>query len=609
MEDLEKLARLIRYYCLLSTSTAGSGHLTSSLSSVELMTTLFFGGFLKFDAKNPDYPENDRVIFSKGHASPLFYSLWVAAGEISENDLLTYRKFGSPLEGHPTMEFKYTEAPTGSLGQGLSVGVGIALAAKIEKLSHKTYVLMGDSETSEGQVWEAIEIASHYKLNNLIGIIDVNRLGQSTETMYGWDLKNYQKKLQAFGWEAIVVDGHDFSEISQAFLQAQTSHDRPVMIIAKTMKGKGIKKVENKDGFHGKALPYAEIGEHAKDLGEIDRTLRGKIAKPDKINHKNNPSPRYTSRVAQYKIGDLIATRKSYGEALPTLVSTHPSLVVLDGETSNSTFSEIIREKHSDKYFEMFIAEQNMVSVAVGLSRRGKLPFISTFAAFWTRAHDQIRMAAYAKANIKFVGSHAGVSIGQDGASQMGIEDIAMFRSVVDSVVLYPSDGVSAQKLTEAAADYKGIVYLRTTRMDTPVIYHEKESFEIGGSKTLRSSTKDKMSVVGAGITLHEALKAYEELKKQGIDIRVIDLYSVKPIDSATLERAADETGKILVVEDHRPEGGIAEAVRSCLNTSKTPIYSLSVSKMPRSGSPEELLDFEQINSKAIVEKVHELLR
>nr|MBP9716670.1 transketolase [Candidatus Levybacteria bacterium] len=354
MEDLEKLARLIRYYCLLSTSTAGSGHLTSSLSSVELMTTLYFGGFLKFDSKNPDYPENDRVIFSKGHASPLFYSLWVAAGEISENELLTYRKFGSPLEGHPTMEFKYTEAPTGSLGQGLSVGVGIALAAKMDKLLHKTYVLMGDSETSEGQVWEAIEIASHYKLNNLIGIIDVNRLGQSTETMYGWDLKNYQKKLQAFGWEAIVVDGHDLSEISHAFSQAQNSHDQPVMIIAKTMKGKGIKKVENKDGFHGKALPYAEIGEHAKDLGEIDKSLRGKIAKPDKLNHENNPSPRYTSRVAEYSIGDLIATRRSYGETLPSLLSSHPSLVVLDGETSNSTFSEIIREKHKDKYFEMF---------------------------------------------------------------------------------------------------------------------------------------------------------------------------------------------------------------------------------------------------------------
>nr|MBP9716884.1 transketolase [Candidatus Levybacteria bacterium] len=337
--------------------------------------------------------------------------------------------------------------------------------------------------------------------------------------------------------------------------------------------------------------------------------LRGKIAKPDKLNHENNPSPRYTSRVAEYNLGDLIATRKSYGETLPSLLSSHPSLVVLDGETSNSTFSEIIREKHKDKYFEMFIAEQNMVSVAVGLSRRGKLPFISTFAAFWTRAHDQIRMAAYSKANIKFVGSHAGVSIGQDGASQMGIEDIAMFRSIIDSVVLYPSDGVSAKKLTEAAASFKGIVYLRTTRMDTPVIYHEKESFEIGGSKTLKSTAKDKVTIIGAGVTLHEALKAYEELKKQGIDARIIDLYSVKPIDSATLERAADETDLILVVEDHRPEGGIAEAVRSCLLTSKTPVHGLSVAKMPRSGTPEELLDFEQINSKAIVEKVYELLR
>lgn len=609
MEDLEKLARLVRYYSLLTTSTAGSGHLTSSLSAADLMTVLFFGGFLKYDIKNPDLPQNDRVIFSKGHASSLFYSLWAAAGGIPENDLLTYRKFGSTLEGHPTMEFKYTEAPTGSLGQGLSVGLGIALAAKMDKLDYKTFVLMGDSEMAEGQIWEAIQLASYYKLNNLIGIIDVNRLGQSTETMVGWDVKEYQRRISAFGWETIVVDGHNLEEISHAYSRALDSHNSPVMIIAKTIKGKGIKKVENKEGFHGKALPYDEMGEHAKDLGEIDKSIRGTILKPVYKLDEKKQSSKNNSHVAQYKIGDKIATRKAYGQALLSLASSYPSLVVLDGETSNSTYSEIFGDKNPDKFFEMFIAEQNMASVAVGLSTREKIPFISTFSAFWTRAHDQIRMAVNAKSNIKFVGSHAGVSIGEDGASQMAIEDISMFRSLFDSTVLYPSDGVSTQKLTTLAADHKGIVYLRTTRMDTPIIYHEKENFEIGGSKTLKTSSKDKVTVIGAGVTLHEAIKAYDELIKQGISIRVIDLYSVKPIDSATLERAADETGLILVVEDHRPEGGIVEAVRSSLFNSKVPVHSLAVIKMPRSGTPSELLAYEQIDAKAIVEKVQELLR
>ncbi len=608
MENLEKLAKLIRYYCLLSTSSAGSGHLTSSLSATDLMTVLFFGGFFRFDMKNPDFPENDRIIFSKGHASSLFYSLWVAAGAISENELLNYRKFGSSLEGHPTMEFKYTEAPTGSLGQGLSVGVGMALAAKMDRRNYKTFVLMGDSETAEGQIWEAIEIASHYKLNNLIGIIDVNRLGQSGETMNGWNVKDYQKKLEAFGWDSHIVDGHNLEEISQAFSLAVSSHDKPVMIIAKTIKGKGIPKVEDKEGFHGKALPYEELGENTKSLGEIDRSIRGRIARPGMIIDENSNSSRHTYHVAQYKSGDLIATRKAYGDTLPNLLPLHTSLVVMDGETSNSTYSEIFGKKYPEKYFEMFIAEQNMVSVAVGLSRREKIPFISTFAAFWTRAHDQIRMAAYAGANIKFVGSHSGVSIGEDGASQMGIEDISMFRSLVESVVLYPSDAISAQKLTEEAAKYKGIVYLRTTRMETPVIYHERENFEIGGSKVLKSSKKDRIALVGAGITLHESLKAYQELKNDGIDVRVIDLYSIKPIDSATLEQAADECKLILVIEDHRPEGGISEAVRSALSMHTAIIHSLSVTKKPRSGKPEELLAYEQIDSVAIVKKVKELL-
>lgn len=607
MDDLKKLAALIRYYCLVSTSAAGSGHLTSSLSAVDLMTVLFFGGFLKYDPKNPDNPNNDRIIFSKGHASPLLYSLWTGAGEVSEEDLLTLRKFGSPLEGHPTMEFKFTEAPTGSLGQGLSIGLGMALAARLDGMKYKTYVLLGDSEMAEGSVWEAIQLAVHYKLNNLVGIIDVNRLGQSGQTMYGWEVNEYKKRISAFGWETIVIDGHDLSQISQAFSVA-SSAQHPVMIIAKTVKGKGIKFLENKEGFHGKPLPQDKIGEAEKDLGSIDKSIRGTIAKPLSILQKINPSPAQISHVAEYLGNSSISTRKAFGEALLELGSTNTSLVSLDAEVSNSTYSEIFGNKYPERFFEMFIAEQNMVGAAIGLGRRGKIPFVSTFAAFLTRAHDQIRMAAYANANIKFIGSHAGVSIGEDGASQMGLEDIAMFRALDSSVVLYPSDGVATTKLMEAVVNHKGLVYIRTTRKETPVIYHQRDVFEIGGSKTIKSSDKDVFTVVGAGITVFEALAAYEELVKEGIYIKVIDLYSVKPIDCATLTRVGELTNGIIVVEDHRPEGGIFEAVSSCLSSTKIPVYSLAVRKTPRSGTPEELLDYEQIDSKAIVEKVKELL-
>ncbi len=609
MENLEKLSRLIRYYCLISTSAAGSGHLTSSLSAVDLMTTLFFGGFFRFNPKDPENTMNDRIIFSKGHASPLFYSLWAAAGELSEKELLTYRKFGSPLEGHPSLEFKFTEIPTGSLGQGLSIGLGMALSAKMDGLNYKTYVLLGDSEMSEGSNWEAIQIANYYKLNNLVGVIDVNRLGQRGETMYGWEVAEYKKRISAFGWETIVVDGHNFSEISQALGLAQNSHDRPVMIIAKTIKGKGIRFLENKEGFHGKPLPQSKIGEAKRGLGNIDKTIKGVIAKPPNFSQKNSASPARLSHVAQYKIGESIATRKAFGEALLAIGSHTTSLVSLDAEVSNSTYSEIFGKENPDRFFEMFIAEQNMVGTAIGLAKRGKIPFVSTFAAFLTRAHDQIRMAAYAKANIKFIGSHAGVSIGEDGVSQMGLEDIGLFRALQDCVVLYPSDGVSTQKLVDEMVNHQGLVYLRTTRKETPVIYHSEEKFPIGGSKVLKSSDKDQITIVAAGITLHEALAAYEELEKEGIKIKVIDLYSIKPIDCATLEKAGETTAGIIVVEDHRREGGISEAVLSCLSSSKIQVYSLAVSKMPRSGKPEELLEFEEIGKDAIVKKVKEVLR
>ncbi|HBB76145.1 MAG TPA: transketolase, partial [Candidatus Levybacteria bacterium] len=429
------------------------------------------------------------------------------------------------------------------------------------------------------------------------------------ETMLGHNVKEYAKRVSSFGWETIVIDGHSVTEVADAYSLAESSKDKPVMIIAKTIKGKGVSFMEDKIGWHGKTLPYEKLGEALKELEDIDKTLRGHIDKRESLGRVNQPfSGFHGSRVAQYNKGDLIATRKAYGETLVAIFSEDTPLVVLDAEVSNSTYSEIFKLKYPERFFEMYIAEQNMVGVAIGLSKRGKIPFASTFAAFWSRAHDQIRMAAYSNANIKFVGSHAGVSIGEDGPSQMGLEDISMFRSVFGSAVLYPSDAVSCAKLTLQAANTNGIVYLRTTRKETPVIYENSEEFPIGGSKTLKESDKDGVTVVGAGITIHEALLAHEMLKKDGINVRVIDMYSVKPIDCATLEKAVEETGVIVVVEDHYPEGGIADAVRSCLSGLKTAVYSLAVSKKPRSGTPEELLNYEEISSSAIVKKVKEVL-
>ncbi len=537
---LQKLAKLIRYYILVSTTTAGSGHPTSSLSAVELMTVLMFGGFFK---------KNDRLIFSKGHASPLFYSLYAAAGLISEKELLTLRKFGSRLEGHPTMEFPYTEVPTGSLGQGLSVGLGMALAGA------RAFVLMGDSEFAEGSNWEAIQIASYYKLDNLIGILDVNRLGQSRETMLGDDIETYGKRVSSFGWEAILVqDGNDLDQVTAAYQQALKVKGKPIMIIAKTKKGKGISFLEDKEGWHGKVLSPEDLQKALVELGAIDKNLRGKIELPEKV-HGSSFTVHSKINQPDYKIGESVATRKAYGNALARIFPKYPNMVVMDGETSNSTCAKIFAKKYPENYFEMFIAEQNMAGVALGFARMGKIPFISTFACFFSRAFDQIRMAQYSDTNVKYVGSHAGVSIGEDGASQMGLEDIAMFRSILGAVILYPSDAVSTEKLTEEAATYKGIVYIRTTRPGTPVIYGNDEKFPIGGSKVLRKSTDDKVTVIGAGITLHEALKAYDILQKENINVRVIDLYSIAPLDIKTLHNAAQETRAIITVEDHQIGG------------------------------------------------------
>lgn len=605
--DLEKIAKLIRYYITVSTTEAGSGHVTSSLSATDLMTGLLFGGFFRFKADEPGHPNNDRIIFSKGHASPLFYAMWAAAGMVTEEELMTFRKFGSPLEGHPTPTFPYAEAATGSLGQGLSIGLGMALNAKhIDKLPYRTFVLMGDSEMAEGSVWEAMQLAAHYNLDNLVGIIDVNRLGQRGETMYGHDLARYEKMVSSFGWETVVIDGHSMPEIISAYERAMSVKGRPVMIIAKTFKGKGVSFIEDKNGWHGKVLSKEESMKALQELGEVDKSVRGKIAEPeDKRPVEAKPQ---SVKEISYPFDKPVSTRKAYGNALARLFPEFPDMIALDAEVSNSTFSDGLKNTSPERFFEMYIAEQNMAGTALGLSRRGKVPFVSTFAAFFTRAFDQIRMGQYSGANIKFVGSHAGVSIGEDGPSQMGLEDLAMFRTILNGTVLYPSDAVSTERLVEEAARHKGIVYIRTTRGDTPIIYQRDEQFPIGGSKVLRRSGSDKATVISAGITLHEAIEAYEELKRGGIMVRVIDLYSIKPMDLKTILEAARETRMIITVEDHFPEGGIGEAVRSAVSGDPVPVHSLAVRKMPKSGKPKELIDFEEIGKGAIVKKAREVI-
>ena len=601
---LKEISKLLRYYILKMTTAAGSGHATSSLSAVELMAALCFGGTFRYDPQNPNLETNDRLIFSKGHASPLLYALYTVAGAVNEADLTTYRMLGSPLEGHPTPNFEFCEAATGSLGQGLSIGFGMALAARLDKLPYRTFVLLGDSEMSEGSVWEAIQLASHYRLDNLIGIIDVNRLGQRGETMYGHSVDAYATRLRAFGWETIQVDGHNLEEIARALTKIGVAKEKPLMIIAKTIKGKGVSFLEDKNGWHGIALDPHDFERALKELEPLERSIRAAFAHPP----PNEPElkRRGTKRI-EFDFGKPAATREAYGAALVALARGKDNLVVLDAEVSNSTYAQTFQKEYPERFFEMYIAEQNMVGAAVGLARRGKLPFVSTFAAFFTRAADQIRMSSYSKANVKFVGSHCGVSIGEDGPSQMGLEDLSLFRSVLGSVVLYPADARATYALVHAAAAFKGIVYLRTTRAKTPALYAADEEFAIGGSKTVRGSHHDRYTIVTAGITLFEALEAADELKKKGVFVRVIDAYSIKPLDERTLMNAARETRTIITVEDHYASGGLGEAVSAALSKMRIPIERLAVTRAPRSGAQSELLDYEEISKSAIIKAVLEL--
>jgi len=604
LEKLEKLTTRMRRWILACTHEAGSGHPPSALSAVELMAGLFFGGGFRYDVDRPDHPNNDRVIFSKGHATPLLYALWAAAGQLGERELLGYRRFNSPLEGHPTSRFRFAEAATGSLGQGLSIGVGMALSAKLDGLSFRTHVLLGDSEVAEGSQWAAIQLAAHHDLDNLVGILDVNRLGQRGETMYGHDLEAYRRRIEPFGWETIVVeDGHDLPQVLEAHERAAAAAaDRPAMIIARTIKGKGVSFLEGESGWHGKALDDEKFAQALEELKEVDASVQGEIETPE----DRMPARAAPHRVESpsYEIGDEVPTRDGYGRALRRLAPHFPDLVVLDGEVCNSTRAQIFRDAHPQRYFEMFIAEQNMVGAALGLALRGRLPFVSTFAAFMTRAFDQIRMSPHSGANLKLAGSHAGVAIGEDGPSQMGLEDIAMFRTVPGSAVLHPCDAMSTERLVEAMAHHDGLAYLRTMRGATPVIYGGDDVFHIGGCHVLRQGDRDTVTLVAAGVTVHEALEAHDRLKRDGIHVRVIDLYSIKPLDEQALREAARATGRIVTLEDHCPEGGLGEAVCAALADMPVPVEILAVRRRPRSGRPEELLDQQGLSADRIVEKL-----
>jgi transketolase len=605
IERRRVLGQQFRVDSVRMAAAAKSGHPTSAMSAADLMAVLL-DGYLRYDFDTPKSPANDRLIFSKGHASTLVYSILRAAGAISADELLTYRRHGSRLEGHPTPVLPWIDVATGSLGQGLPIGVGTALAQKrLGRVPARTWVLCGDSEMAEGSMWEAYEHAAHYELDNLTAILDVNRLGQRGETMVGWDLDTYAARAQAFGWHAIAIDGHDLEAIDAAFAEASATAGRPTVILARTIKGKGVAAVENENGWHGKPLedPEAAIEELGGVTDLVIEVRRPGPAEPNRF-------PTTALELPRYELGSEVATRKAYGDALAALGSARGEVVVLDGEVSNSTFAELFAKAHPERYFEMYIAEQQMIAAAVGLQVVGWRPYASTFAAFLTRAYDFVRMAAVSRARICLSGSHAGVSIGEDGPSQMGLEDIAALRAVHGSVVLHPSDGNQTAKLVAAMADHDGIAYIRTLRPATPVLYAPDEEFEIGGSRVLRSSDDDDVALVAAGITLHEALAAADLLAEEGIRARVIDLYSIKPLDADTLLAAAEATRRIVTVEDHWPEGGLGDAVAAALVDAEEPprIVKLAVQGMPGSGKPAELLAAAGIDAEHITAAARQLV-
>lgn len=606
-QHIRELAQQLRADSIRATSAAGSGHPTSSLSAADMLAVLL-ARHLRYDFDQPQHPNRDHLIFSKGHASPLLYALYKAAGVISDEELLSMRQSGSRLEGHPVPLLPGIEVATGSLGQGLPIGVGIALAGKyLDRLPYRVWVLLGDSEMAEGSIWEAIDKAGHYRLGNLIGIVDVNRLGQRGETALGWNTDAYAARARAFGWEAVVIDGTDLVAIDRACSIAAHERNAPLLIVARTMKGQGVSFMEDKEGLHGKALDAEKTQAALAELN-VKRQIIVKPQPPEDI-EPAPPAEETSLDLPRYDAASAVATRKAYGEALRAL-GARPDVVVLDAEVSDSTYANQFAAAYPDRFFQMWIAEQQMVAAAVGLSVMGRNAFASTFGAFLTRAYDFIRMAAVSRAHIRLCGSHAGVSIGPDGPSQMALEDLAMMRAVHGSTVLYPCDGNQTAKLVRMMLDLPGIAYMRTTRENTPIIYTPEEEFRPGGSKVVRSSGEDDVTLVAAGITVHEALKAAQMLFTDGINARVIDAYSVKPIDAETLHQAARETRGLVVAEDHRPEGGLGDAVLAAFSGSGPlpHVVKLAVREMPGSGTPDEQREAAGINAAHIAEAARRMV-
>src|SRR5271154_7196496 len=609
ISTVKEKARLLSIYSMMATTAAGSGHPTSCMSAAELVAGVFFHA-MKFDPKNANSNDNDRFVLSKGHAAPLLYAALAEAGVFPVSRLMTLRQFTSELEGHPTPRIHGVDATTGSLGQGLSVGAGLAIGARMDKSPTRVYVLMGDGEMAEGQVWEAAAFAAHYKLDNLTVLADVNALGQSEPTMYQHDMEVYRKKFDSEGWATEIIDGHDVAAVLAALDHAKATNGRPQAILARTIKGHGVSFVASKEHWHGKAIPKDQLAAAIKEIGPaIDLPpdpgksyARTSLPKPP-----NFPAP----ASLDYDPSKPVATREAYGFALKRLGAVNPYIVAISGDVKNSTFSEIFGDAFPDHFYQGYIAEQNIVSVGMGLAARGKVPFLDTFACFLTRAYDQVRMADISRSNINLCGSHCGVSIGEDGPSQMALEDIAMFRAIHGSAVFYPSDAVSTERITETMARRAGVNYLRTSRPKTAILYSKDEKFPVPGFKVPRQSAQDRVTVIGAGITVHEALKAADELKSQGTAIRVVDLYCVKPIDGKALAEQINATGGNLVtVEDHWPEGGVGEAVLSALaeaGVAPSKFRMLAVTRMPHSGKSEELLDAFGISAKHIAAAVGEI--
>ncbi len=605
--QLREAGQQLRVDSVRCSAAASSGHPTSSMSAADLMAVLL-ARHLRYDFADPRAPGNDHLIFSKGHASPLYYSMLKMAGAITDEELLSYRRAGSPLEGHPTPRLPWVDVATGSLGQGLPIGVGVAIAGRdLDQLPYRVWVLCGDSELAEGSIWEAAEHAGHAGLDHLTAIVDVNRLGQRGPTRHGWDTAAYARRFAAFGWHSIEIDGHDVAAIDTAFRKAAEHAGQPTVILARTKKGRGVAAVEDREGAHGKPVPDAE--DAIRELGG-DRHLSVAVTPPPP-DLRPRRFPVSEGQLPAFKAGDAVATRTAAGQALTALGNTRPEVVVLDGEVADSTRTQYFADAHPDRFFECYIAEQQMVAAAVGMQVRGWIPYASTFAAFFSRAYDFIRMAAISRASIRLVGTHAGVAIGQDGPSQMALEDLAALRAVHGSTVLYPCDANQAARLTAAMADISGISYLRASRGDTPVIYDPEEEFPVGGSKVLRSSPDDQVTLVAAGVTVHEALAAADLLADDGVSARVIDAYSVKPIDAVTLRQAVSETGRILTVEDHWPEGGLGDAVLDALASgggTLPVVHKLAVRQMPGSATPAEQLQLAGIDMVSIAAGAADLI-